>query len=218
MYWWHWWCCWYHVTLLSAIVSHDQKSNFALHFDLTHGMVPLMMLGIMWHWHQNQWHCMTKKSKITHCFKCLDLMNAVELLTMPLVWHDVDASANSDQWLKKSCCISFWSSWTNKCNDGIDDAISVMSCHTNTCLAWQKCHVAPYSNHLDLRNKILSLTMPSVSCKAPMASHDQKNPTTPFLIISPNEENDSTDDTVSITWQHCWYQWHHMTDSNFTSF
>ena len=39
--------------------------------------------GIMWHWHQHEWDHMTE-SYVTHCFRCLDLMSTVVLLTLPL--------------------------------------------------------------------------------------------------------------------------------------
>ena len=78
---------------------------------------------VMYHWHEHQWHYMPKKY-VVHCF----VVWALCLMTMPLASHDADASANSVKWLNKSCCISFWSSWTNKCSGAIDDAISVKWC------------------------------------------------------------------------------------------
>ena len=98
---------------------------------------------IMWHWHQHQWHQMTKMLHCTHCFSCLDLRNTMMLLTVPFAWHDADASANSVKlmmplvscdanagitWPKKSRYTLFQLSWPNKQNGSIDSAISIIWC------------------------------------------------------------------------------------------
>ena len=68
------------------------------------------------------------KSYITHCLNHLNVMNTIVLLAMALASHDADASVSSVKWLKKSFCISFQSSWTNK----------------QQCCWWcHQCHVMP---------------------------------------------------------------------------
>ena len=82
-------------------------------------------LGIMWHWHWHHWHYIAKKVML-HIFQS----------SWPYEYNGVIDNAIGITWcwcqylsvkLKKSCCISFWSSWANKCNVGIDDnTISIM--------------------------------------------------------------------------------------------
>ena len=57
-------------------------------------------VGIMWHWHHYQWCHMTKTFMLQHWFSHLDVMNIMELLSMPMAAHDADASATSVKWLK----------------------------------------------------------------------------------------------------------------------
>ena len=103
---------------------------------------------IMWCQDKCQWPRMTKNhaaphnvilrpasmvlhdqnSSVPHCCICLGLINTMVPLPITLTSHDADVSANSVKWLKKSCCISFWSSWNNRYSCGIDDPISVLWC------------------------------------------------------------------------------------------
>ena len=42
-----------------------------------------------------------QENSVAHCFSCLDLMNTIVLLTMPLSLHDADdAITNHVKWLK----------------------------------------------------------------------------------------------------------------------
>ena len=145
-----------------------------------------------------------KKSSVAYCFSFLYLVNTSGLL--PLASHDADISTNNVKWLIKSGCISFWLSWTDKCISAIDDTISVMWCQ---CLPHMtENYTTLCFNHLDLANKMVSLTMPSVLCDAhivPAASHSQELCHTLFQLSSPNEFYYPTDDAVFITWQQCWY-------------
>ena len=131
------------------------------------------------------------------------------------------ASASNVKWLNKSCWISFWSSWINKCSGVIDDVISVMWVIIG--ITWpKKVMLGLNFNHLKLTNKMVPLTVPSVSCHTGLmqtASHDQKSHHTLFHLASPNEQNNAIDDAVSIIWQQGWYQWKHLTKKwCFTSF
>ena len=65
------------------------------------------------------------------------------------------------QMAKKSCWISFWLSWLNKCNGGIDDTFDITWCWCQ----WD--HMTKKSfpfNHLDLRNGMVSLMILLASC------------------------------------------------------
>ena len=62
-----------------------------------------------------------------------------------------------------------------------------------------KSHLASCCNHYDLTNKMVPLTMPSVSCH------------TLFQLFPPNEQNCATDDAITL--KKCWCQWHPMTRS-----
>ena len=95
------------------------------------------------------------------------------------------------------------------------------------CQQWhhmaKKSHVSPCFNHLDLTDKMVLLTVPSVSYDACTGANSilwpKESCHTLFQLGSPNEQNDAIDDAVSITWQHCWFYWHHMTEkTRFTSF
>ena len=77
-----------------------------------------------------------------------------------------------------SCCTSFWLSLPKKCNGAIYYAIGVTWCWhqyqwhdltpTLIPMVWldQKSHAVPHFDCLDLRNLMMPLTVPSVSCNA----------------------------------------------------
>ena len=126
------------VSLMMSLASHDgdtnhipwPKSHVAFpfdHLDPTNGMVPLMTLGMMWHWHQCQWHCMTKKLH----------------------------------------CTLFQLSGPNEYSGAIDNTIDITWwwCQFHMSKDW-KGNVAPCFNHLDLANKVVPLTVPTVSSDA----------------------------------------------------
>ena len=60
-----------------------------------------------------------------------------------------------------------------------------------------------FFNHLDLRNKMVPLTMPSVLCDAHTGASSITGPKELchilFQLSSPNEQNDAIDDAASIT-------------------
>ena len=128
------------VLMLMPRVLTWQKSHVACHFDhldITNAMVQLITLLTSMVPHD-------QKGYVAHCFHCLDLMNGMMLLTVPVALHDADISANSVKWLKNSCCISFQPSITNKCNGAFNDTISVMQCH-NTEWWYYKSHITSAS-------------------------------------------------------------------------
>ena len=108
--WCHWWCQWDHMNK-----EVDVASPFH-HLAQTNGMVPLMTLLPQWDSETNINGIRWPKSYVAQCSSNLDLINRVVLLTMPLVAHDADASADCVSWLKKSCRVLSQSSWSNKCN------------------------------------------------------------------------------------------------------
>ena len=135
------------------------------------------------------------------------VMNTMVLLTMSLALHDAYASANSVRWLKRSYYFSFW---TNEWNGAIGDVISGIWCqnwHHTT-----KSHVAPCFNQLDLKNKMVPLTMPSVSCAADTGASCiwTKESYHTLFQLSPHNKNmpqmmqlashDSIADINGITW------------------
>ena len=116
--------------------------------------------------------------------------------------------------IKKSCCISFWSSWTDKCNGATDDA--------NTGITWPKTScLTLFQSYWP--NKLVPLTVASVSCKTYNATNCitwwKESCNALSQLSLPNEENQTIYDVVSITWEQCWYWWYHMTKrSCFTYF
>ena len=84
--------------MLVQMVSHDQKSHVLFHFDHlvpTNGMVPVMTLLVSFDTYTSINGITCPKIYVTHCANCIDLMTTLVLLTMPLVSHDADASANN---------------------------------------------------------------------------------------------------------------------------
>ena len=67
MHWHHWSCQRNHMTLMLVPVTSHEQNHVTSPFDcldLTDGMVPLITLGIMWHWHQHQWHHLTQNGML----------------------------------------------------------------------------------------------------------------------------------------------------------
>ena len=109
MQWYHW--CHQCTMIPESMESHDQYSHVAPHFDcldLRNAVVPLMMPMLVPMASHGQ------KSHVVPHFDYLDLRNAIVPLTMPSVYHA--ASANGITWPIKSCCTSFWLSWSKECN------------------------------------------------------------------------------------------------------
>ena len=70
------------------------------HLDCTNGMLPLMTLLASCVTAPASMASHNQKCSVAHCFNCLDLMNTVILLIMPLASYAADASANSVKQLK----------------------------------------------------------------------------------------------------------------------
>ena len=70
---------------------------------------------------------------------------------------------------KKSCFISFRSSWPNTCNGAIYSAIHIIWCQCQWC-HMTECHVALHFNHLDLMNAMLPSSYDEISHVAPLFS------------------------------------------------
>ena len=131
------------MLMLVPIVSHDQETNAALHFDN------------------------------------LDQRNVLIPLTALYASHDADALTNGITWARRSCCTSLLSSWSKKYGGATYDTVSFMwhwhwcqwhqltptlmlSCDaygSGNCGTWQKSHVAPHFDCLDVRNEPIPLTM-----------------------------------------------------------
>ena len=90
---------------------------------------------------------------------------------------DINASASSITWPKKSCCTTYWSSWPAECNGTIDDAVGIMWCQCQWQHMTKESHVTSHFYHLDLRNRIVSLMILwhyVTLVPASMTSNDQK--------------------------------------------
>ena len=127
-------CChWHHMILmLVPMASHDKK--FMLHLLLiiiTNWMVPQKTLLASCDTDTCiiAFHDQKKKLYIAHFSICLDFMNTVVLLEMSFPSHDTDASAYSVKWLKKSCCITFWSF-------KLTNAVVLLMMTSVSCEAW----------------------------------------------------------------------------------
>ena len=230
MQWCYRWCQWHHVMLMHISIILTQgmqwchwwqistscnawtgancatwpKSHVAPHsscLDLRNvAMLPLMILMVAWMKSHDQKFMLHFISFIlTQCSGASH--NAVSITRCKCL----------HQWChmtKNPYCTSFWLSWPKECSSAIDDAISVTWC-------WLQCqwhhitrsHVALHFNHLELRNVMVSLTIPSVS-------HDTKangvtwwkNPCCTSL-----HWNGAIIHAVSIIWPWCQHQWCHMT-------
>ena len=124
----HWWCHWYHV-MLQPMVSHDQKSHTASHFnhlDLRNAMVPLMTPSASLDATDIANSITWRKGHVAPHFDHQDLRNAMVALMMH--WHHMTLRQQWHHMTKKSCCTSFQFSGHNKWNGSIDNAVSMMWC------------------------------------------------------------------------------------------
>ena len=96
MLWSHWWCWWYHIMSIPApVVSHDQKSYIASHFNclvLRNPMVPLTTLLGSCDINANSVN--GKKSHVAPHFSFPDPRNAMVPFTTLFASHDTNTSAN----------------------------------------------------------------------------------------------------------------------------
>ena len=109
------------MLMLMPVASHDQKDQVASNFD---------HLDIKMEW-CNWWHCwhhmpLTSMNVVTWpkklcCTLCqsswcqeYSKWHSHALLTMQLASHNVGFECQQCQMTEKSCCISFWSSWSKK--------------------------------------------------------------------------------------------------------
>ena len=127
--WCHWGQCFHNVIWIPiSMASHGQKSHVTSpcdQLDPTNGMCH------WWHYWYHVSLTLTSVAKngqnvVVHCFNCYDLMNTMVLLIIHITY--CWCQCQQCQMTEKSCCISFWSSWPNKCNGCMDDAISIMCC------------------------------------------------------------------------------------------
>ena len=162
------------------------------------------------------------KIHVAPYFKPLYIRKAIMVLMTPLASHDTSTGTSSITWPKRSCCTSFLSSWPEKCNGAIDNALSITcwcQCHLQLMMTLvshdPKIHVAPYFKPLYIRKAIMVLM-------TPLASHDTSTGTssitwpkrsccTSFLSSWPEKCNGAVDNALSITCWWCQCQWNHMT-------
>ena len=131
-------------------------------------------------------------------------MNVVVPFSISLTSHDTNTVISGVTWSKESCCTLFQSSWPNKCNGAIGNAISVTRCQ-HTCY-----HAAPHFDCLDLGNAMVSLSSPYTNpCdigvtwpKSYVASDfdclDLTNMMVPLIILSASCNTGTNSN--SVTW------------------
>ena len=138
------------------------------------------IVGIMWHWHQHQWHYMAK-------YVILHFVS-----TVPLTLHDVDASVMSNEWKSQVASCFDHLALTNTM---VILMVPSVSCDANTCMSQTK-KSCPHFNHLKVINKMMPLTMPSVSGYA----HTEASSITWLKVIS------CLVSIVSTKWTR-WFHW-----------
>ena len=188
------------------MVSSDQKSNIASHFnflDLKNAVVWLMMPSASFDTNKCQWHHMIKKSCVTP-FWLSSPKECLGAFQMSLASFDVNTDAH---------CIT-WLSWAEKCSCSIDNTINITWCQCEhqmyhltikvmlqliltkqmqwchwwyhwhhmipmlvpVALTWQKCHVASHFHHYDLTNAMVPLITLFASCDTDKSIHGITKP------------------------------------------
>ena len=139
----------------APVVSHHQNHDVAPHFNYLHiGNAVVLLTILLASGDTNtrfQW-CQWPKSNVAPDFKCVDLRDAMVSFLIPLAPCDANTSANVSPhfdyldltnasmkplashdanaipmaWPKKSHYFSFWSYLPKKCNDAIDDTVSIV--------------------------------------------------------------------------------------------
>ena len=142
-----------------------------------------------------------QKSHVTSKFDILDLWNVMVMLGMLAASCDDNTSANAMAWQEMSCCISFLSSWPKAWNDAIE-----LKWHWHWhqwTLHDHKGHLVCHFDHLDIRNVMVLLTMPSASCDADAGANGVTLPKrsccTSFYSSWPKECNGIINNAVCIT-------------------
>ena len=204
--WYHWWHCWHDISLtLVSIALHDWKimlccisviltkemlyhwwclwdhmtKNFMLHLVLII-LSYEMECCIMWHQYQHD-GITGPKMFGTHRFNHLDLMNTKVLLNaICITW--CWCQFQQCQMTKNSCCISFQTSWTIK--EAVLLMMQSLPCDASVGITWPESHVWACFNHFDLANKMVSLTVLSVSCDAVTGANSITWPTVGSQLVS----------------------------------
>ena len=147
------------------------KSYVAPQFDylhLTNAVVPLMMPLVS---HDADAGASGMTLPISHVachFDHFDVTSAVMPLMTLLASCDIDTNINGITWTKKFHCKLFQLSWPNEYSGAIDNVIGITWCwyQCQQCQMSEKINVSPCFNHLDLTNRMISVTMPLASCDA----------------------------------------------------
>ena len=204
------------ILMLAPVASHGQKVIISCYFqdlDTTIVVVLFMMLyvshnantdtiGVTW-------------PKVMFYFisiivtKWMQWYHAVSVL-----WHQCRINGVNCQ---KSCCISFWLSWPNKCRGANDNAISSMWCK-NQCQWHHMTHrVMLHWFGSSWHNKCSGTTGSAISftcCQCWWKWHNMTKKWCCILFGSSwsNEcSGEKIDGTSGIMWCQCQWQWHHLT-------
>ena len=118
------------------------------------------------------------KSYVAPHFDHLDLRIALVPLMMPLLSCDTDIGTNCITWPKKSCCTSFWLSWTKECNG----VISIMQLIL-VLMVWDDQKIMLHLTSIVLWKAVVPLTTQYhvMLMPVPMALHDQKSHVAPHF-------------------------------------
>ena len=130
MQWCHWWCCWYHVMpMLALMVSHEQKKSCCTSFQSSwpkNGVVPFTRHLASCDANTDANSVYDWKSHLAPHFYCLDLGNGVMPLVTPLASCVTDANTSVNTWPKRSGCTSFKLFLPKECDGTIDDAVGIV--------------------------------------------------------------------------------------------
>ena len=143
----------------APMVSHDQKSHVALHFDLHwpkeyNGAID-DMIGTMWHWYQHQWHHMTINimlhiisvvwtKEMLWCHFCC--WHYVTLMPVPMLHLILIVLTEGMRWCH----------WQHHWHHLISGVVPMVS-HGQTS------HITPHFDYFDQRNTIVPLMVLSIS-------------------------------------------------------
>ena len=143
-----------------------------------------------------------------------DLSNVMVTLRILTASCGTNMSASGMTLQERSCCTSFLSSSPMECSD----AFSIKwQGHSNQWHYMTKNVILHLTDHLDIRNVMVLLTIPSASCDAD-ADADTNDVTWPkkscctlFWSSWPKDCNGAINNALCITCCWCQCQWHHIT-------
>ena len=205
------------------MASHDQKSfyqSFKLSWTNECSSAIYDTISIMWWKFQHQWNHMTKKSHVALHYYCLELINGIMTVIMPLALCDANACTE----------------WITRPKKVMLHIISVIFTKQMQWLHWwclqhqqhmklrllpmvsndQKFQITSHFEYLDLTNIMISLMMALGSCETDTSPNGFTCPKKPWCTLFqsswPNECNGAFCNAIGITWSWCLCQQCKITD------